>query len=169
MPAVEGTSLAKLGVGRGMAFGDLFNDGRIDAVINNLDGSPSFLHNVVNNGNHWIELKLVGGPKSPREAIGATVTVVADGFAQRGDVVSGGSYASSSDPRLHFGLGASTHIDKVEIRWPSGLREQIPPPPLNAITTVTEGSGTPVQIAVKAETKAAVDPATPTAASTPTH
>jgi hypothetical protein len=173
VPAVEGTSLARLGVGRGMAFGDLFNDGRIDAVINNLDGSPSLLHNVLNNGNHWIELKLVGGAESPRDAIGATVTVVADGFAQRGDVISGGSYASSSDPRLHFGLGSATHIDKIEIRWPSGLREQIPPPPLNAITTVTEGSGTPVQIAVKAQTKAqtnaAVNPAKPTAASASTH
>ncbi len=149
VPAVEGTSLAKLGVGRGMAWGDLFNDGKIDAVINNLDGSPSFLRNVVNNQNHWVELKLVGGPKSPRDAIGATVTLTAGGVSQRGDVTSGGSFASSSDPRLHFGLGSATRIDKVEIRWPSGLRERIAPPPINAITTITEGHGTPIMAAVK--------------------
>ena len=142
VPAVEGTSLAKLGVGRGMAVGDIFNDGKIDAVINNLDGTPSFLHNVTKNGNHWLELKLVGGPKSPRDAIGATVNVEADGFKQRGDVISGGSYASTSDPRLHFGLGASTRVDRVVIRWPDGLREQIPPPKVDAITTVVEGHGT---------------------------
>jgi hypothetical protein len=144
VPAVEGTSLARIGAGRGMAWGDIFNDGKIDAVINNLDGTPSFLRNVTAESNHWIELQLVGGPKSSREAIGATVTVIAEGLVQRGDVISGGSFASSSDPRLHFGLGPAKGIDRVEIRWPSGLRERIAPPPLDAITTVIEGRGTPI-------------------------
>jgi hypothetical protein len=107
VPAVEGTSLAKTGVGRGLAFGDLFNDGKIDAIINNMDGTPSFLRNVTENKNHWVELKLVGGPKSPRDAVGATVYLKANGFRQRSDVVSGGSFASSSDQRLHFGLGSA--------------------------------------------------------------
>ncbi len=80
VPAVEGTGLATLGVGRGMAFGDLFNDGKIDVVINNLDKTPTLLRNVVKNGNHRIELLLVGGPKSPRDAVGATVYVTANGF-----------------------------------------------------------------------------------------
>ena len=155
VPPVEGTSLAKLGVGRGMAVGDLFNDGKVDAVINNLDGTPSFLRNVSKNDNHWLELKLKGGPKSPRDAIGATVTVEADGFTQRGDVVSGGSYASTSDPRLHFGLGASGKVDRVVIRWPSGLREQIAPPPLDTITTVVEGHGTPVAAPAKSDAASA--------------
>ena len=142
VPAVEGTSLATLGVGRGLAWGDLLNDGKIDAVINNLDGRPALLRNVDRNSNHWIELKLIGSVKSPRDAIGATVTIRAEGLTQRGDVISGGSFASSSDPRMHFGLGSATKIDSVDIHWPSGLEEQIKPPPLDAITTVIEGHGT---------------------------
>jgi len=141
VPAVEGTSLAKIGVGRGLAYGDLFNDGRIDAVINNVDGTPSFLHNVSANKNHWVGLKLIGGAKSPRDAVGATVYVTANGFKQRGDVVSGGSFASSSDQRLHFGLGAATGLDEVEIRWPSGAVEKVKLPGVDAIYTVVEGSG----------------------------
>ncbi len=139
VPAVEGTSLARIGAGRGMAWGDIFNDGRIDAVINNVDGTPSFLRNVVKNGNHWLELKLVGGPKSPRDAVGATAWVTAGGFRQRADVTSGGSYASTCDPRVHFGLGASMP-EKLEIRWPDGVREVVTAP-VDAITTVIEGHG----------------------------
>jgi hypothetical protein len=145
VPAVIGSSLAKVGSGRGLAWGDLFNDGRLDAVINNLDGTPSFLLNADANNHHWVELKLVGGPKSPRDAIGATVLLTAEGFHQRGDVISGGSYASSSDPRLHFGLGAATQVERVEVHWPDGLRELIAAPPIDTITTVSEGHGTPVR------------------------
>jgi hypothetical protein len=78
--------------GRGMAVGDLFNDGKLDAVINVMDGHPVLLRNVNPDHNHWLELKLVGGPKSPRDAVGATVYVTANGMKQRGDVMSGGSY-----------------------------------------------------------------------------
>jgi hypothetical protein len=141
VPPVEGTGLAKLGVSRGMAFGDLFNDGKIDAVVNNLDGTPSLFRNVFPTKNHWIGLKLVGGPKSPRDAVGSTVYVTANGFKQRGDVISGGSFASSSDQRLHFGLGAATKIDKIEIHWPSGALEQVTLPGIDAIYTVAEGKG----------------------------
>ncbi len=140
--AVEGTSLAKVGVGRGMAFGDLFNDGKMDVVINNMDGMPSFLRNVDSNANHWVGLRLVGGPKSPRDAIGATVYVTANGFRQRGDVVCGGSFASTSDPRLHFGLGAAAVVDSVEVHWPSGAVEHVKLPGVDQIFTVVEGSGT---------------------------
>ena len=140
VPAVEGTSLAKIGVGRGLAFGDLFNNGKIDAVINNMDGTPSFLHNVSPDKNHWVELKLVGGAKSPRDAVGATVYVKANGFRQRSDVLSGGSFASSPDQRLHFGLGASTAIDEIEVHWPSGAVEKVKVPGSDAIYTVIEGS-----------------------------
>jgi hypothetical protein len=141
VPAVEGSSLAKIGVGRGLAYGDLFNDGKIDAVINNMDGTPSFLHNVTANKNHWVELKLVGGAKGPRDAVGATVYVTANGFKQRGDVVSGGSFASSSDQRLHFGLGVATAVDEVEVHWPGGAVEKVKLPGVDAIYTVVEGSG----------------------------
>ena len=140
MPAVEGTGLAELGVGRGVAFGDLFNNGKIDAVINNLDGTPTLLRNVTATENHWIELNLVGGGKGPRDAVGATVYVKANGFRQRGDVVSGGSFASSSDQRLHFGLGAATSVDSVEVHWPGGPVEAITVPGVDGIYTVVEGS-----------------------------
>jgi hypothetical protein len=126
---------------RGAAFGDLFNDGHIDVVINNMDSTPTLLRNVVENSNHWVTLKLVGGPKSPRDAIGAKAFVTAGGFRQRGDVFSGGSYASSSDQRLHFGLGAATKVDKVEIQWPGGAWEQVTLPAVDRIYTIVEGKG----------------------------
>ena len=95
VPAVEGTGLADVIAGRGMAIGDLFNDGKIDAVINVMDGHPVLLRNVNPDKNHWMELKLIGGPKSPRDAVGATVYLTAGGMKQREDVISGGSYLSS--------------------------------------------------------------------------
>ena len=141
VPAVEGTGLATVGVGRGLAFGDLFNDGRIDAIINNMDGAPTLLRNVAAGTNHWVELKLVGAGKTPHDGIGATVYVTAAGFTQRGDVVSGGSFASSSDQRLHFGLGAATAIDKIEVHWPGAAVESITLPGVDGIFTVEQGSG----------------------------
>jgi len=136
-----GSGLADVIPARGAAFGDLFNAGRMDVVLNNMDSSPVLLRNVVNNGNHWITLKLVGGPKGPRDAIGAKVFVTANGARQRADVISGGSYGSSSDPRLHFGLGQSTKVDRVEIRWPSGKKEELVVPGVDRILTVVEGQG----------------------------
>ncbi len=141
VPAATGSGLGMVFTGRGAAFGDLFNDGHIDVVLNNLDSTPVILRNVVKNSNHWLTLKLVGGPKSPRDAVGAKVFVTAGGVRQRGDVFSGGSYASSSDQRLHFGLGAASKVDKVEIQWPSGLREEVAVPGVDRIFTVTEGKG----------------------------
>jgi enediyne biosynthesis protein E4 len=126
---------------RGAAFGDLFNDGHIDVVLNNIDSTPTLLRNVVKNSNHWITLKLLGGPKSPRDAIGAKVFVATGSVRQRGDVFSGGSYASSSDQRLHFGLGAAGKVDKVEICWPSGAKEEITIPAVDRFFTVKEGKG----------------------------
>jgi enediyne biosynthesis protein E4 len=141
VPPVEGSGLATVGVGRGLAYGDLFNDGKIDVIINNMDGTPSFLRNVSKDENHWVELKLVGGPKSPRDAVGATIYLNANGFRQRADVISGGSFASTSDPRVHFGIGSAMSIDSVEVRWPSGAVEQIKLPGIDAIYAVIEGSG----------------------------
>jgi len=141
VPAATGSGLAVVVTARGAAFGDLFNDGHIDVVLNNIDSTPTLLRNVVKNSNHWITLRLVGGPKSPCDAIGAKVFVTAGGARQRGDVFSGGSYGSSSDQRLHFGLGAAAKVDRVEIHWPSGAKEEITIPTVDRIYTVKEGKG----------------------------
>jgi enediyne biosynthesis protein E4 len=141
VPAVEGSGLALVIAGRGMAVGDLFNDGKIDAVINVMDGHPVLLRNVNADKNHWIEFKLVGGLKSPKDAVGATVYVTSNGIRQRGDVLSGGSYLSNNDPRPHFGLGTATNIDSIEVHWPSGKIEQFTAPGIDRIITLTEGSG----------------------------
>jgi hypothetical protein len=140
VPPATGSGLADVIPARGAAFGDLFNDGRIDVVVNNMDSIPTLLRNVTKNNNHWIGLKLIGS-KSPRDATGTKVFVTANGVRQRADVVSGGSYGSSSDPRVHFGLGSSTKVEKVEIDWPSGKREEIVVPGIDRILTVSEGEG----------------------------
>ena len=142
MPAVEGTGLGRTYAGRGLAVGDLFNDGKLDVVINVMDGAPALLRNVSPDKHHWIEFKLIGGTKSPRDAVGATVYLSANGMRQRGDVISGGSYVSTSDPRLHFGLGDATAIDEIEVHWPSGAKEHFPAPQIDRIVTLTEGQGT---------------------------
>jgi len=141
VPAVEGTGLADVIPARGMAVGDLFNDGKLDAVINVEDGHPVILRNVSPDHNHWIELKLIGGQKSPKDAVGATVYLTANHIKQRVDVVSGGSYISSSDQRPHFGLGESTTVDEIEVHWPSGKVEKFSAPGVDRILTLTEGTG----------------------------
>ena len=103
-----GSGLADVIPARGAAFGDLFNDGKIDVVINCLDHTPVLLRNVNDDHNHWVGLLLTGGAKSPRDAVGSTIYVTAGGMRQRGDVMSGGSFESSNDFRLQFGLGAAT-------------------------------------------------------------
>ena len=138
VPPATGSGLADVITGRGAAFGDLFNEGAIDVVINNVDSPPTVLHNVVKNKNHWLTLKLVGGKNSPRDAVGAKVFLTANGVRQRADVFSGGSYGSSSDIRVHFGLGATEKIDKIEVEWPSGVKQQIPPPKPDQIITIEE-------------------------------
>ncbi|RSL18140.1 VCBS repeat protein [Edaphobacter aggregans] len=143
VPAVEGTGLAIVVRGRGLAVGDLFNDGKLDAVINVLDGHPVLLRNVSPDTHHWIELRLIGGPKSPRDAVGATVYLTAAGKRQRGDVISGGSYASTHDPRIHFGIGDATAIDNLEVHWPSGTIEKFAIAKPDQIVTLTEGKGEP--------------------------
>ncbi len=146
VPPATGSGLADVITGRGAAFGDLFNTGQIDVVINNIDSTPTLLGNVVKNGNHWLTLKLIGGPKSPRDAIGAKVFLTAGGVRQRAEVVSGGSYSSSSDPRVHFGLGSATKVDKIEIHWPSGTRQKATVPGVDRIVIIEEGKITPERI-----------------------
>jgi hypothetical protein len=128
-------------VGRGAAFGDIFNDGKISVVINNMDGVPVLLRNVNQDHHHWVEIRLIGGPKSPRDAVGSTVYLEAGGMRQRGDVLSGGSYLSSNDMRVHFGLGDATDAGTAEIHWPSGAKETVKLPAEDRIYTITEGQG----------------------------
>jgi enediyne biosynthesis protein E4 len=141
VPAVEGTGLSVVSVARGAAFGDIFNDGKISVVINNMDGVPTLLRNVNTDHHHWVEMKLVGGSKSPRDAIGATVYLNAAGMRQREDVLSGGSYLSSNDFRPHFGLGDATDAGTAEIHWPSGTKETVKLPAVDRIYTIEEGRG----------------------------
>ena len=141
MPAVEGTGLSDVLPARGAAFGDLFNDGKMDVVINCIDHTPVLLRNVSADSNHWVGLVLTGGPRSPRDAIGTTVYLTAGGLRQRGDVMSGGSFESSNDFRLHFGLGLATGVDKVEIRWSDGVRETYRLPGVDRYYAIEEGKG----------------------------
>ena len=109
-------------VGRGMAIGDLNNDGRIDAVVSTNGGPAHLLLNLTETTNHWLTLRLIGH-KSNRDAIGAQVRVVTAPGSQWGTVTTSSGYLSASDPRLHFGLGAELMARRVEIRWPSGIQQ----------------------------------------------
>jgi hypothetical protein len=122
--AQSGSVFSQPWVARGMAIGDFDNDGRVDAVITTNDGLVHVLHNETVTGNHWLLLKLVGH-KSNRDAIGAEVTLVTPSGSQYGTVSTASSYLSASDKRVHFGLGKETTAQRIEIRWPSGIRQTI--------------------------------------------
>ncbi len=109
---------------RGVAFGDYDNDGDIDILITNLNGRPQLLRNDGGNRNHWVTVKLVG-TKSNRDAIGARISLEAGGRRQTAEVRGDGSYLSHNDLRVHFGLGDSAMVDRLEIRWPSGLAQTL--------------------------------------------
>src|SRR5713226_8095545 len=141
VPPATDSGLAVLVSARGAAFGDLFNDGKIDVVLNTIDGPPVLLRNVVSNGNNWVTLKLAGGPKSPRDAIGAKAFLTTNGIIQRCDVISGGSYISNNDMRLHFGIGEAKQAEKLEIRWPDGTKENVSLSGINGVFTIVEGKG----------------------------
>jgi hypothetical protein len=125
---------------RGAAFGDLNNDGKIDVVVINAGQPPTLLLNQTESKNHRVLFKLIGS-KSNRAAIGARVTVKAGKLVQFSEVRGGGSYLSQNDLRLHFGLGAMSTMDQVEIKWPSGKTETLRSLPPDFIYTVVEGAG----------------------------
>jgi enediyne biosynthesis protein E4 len=123
---------------RGVAFGDLDNDGRIDAVVTVLNGPLQYFHNISKNTNHWILLKLVG-KKSNRMGTGAQIRITAeDGKVQYNEVTTAVGYASSSDSRVHFGLGGSRMIREIDITWPSGIRQVLRNVPSDQILKVEE-------------------------------
>jgi hypothetical protein len=125
---------------RGTAFGDIDNDGSIDVVVYNAGAPPSIFLNDTRNKNHRVLLKLVG-TKSNREAVGARVSITTATMKQVDEVRAGGSYLSTSDSRLHFGLGSDATIKEIEIEWPSGQKQQLAKVPADAIYTIEEGKG----------------------------
>jgi enediyne biosynthesis protein E4 len=135
-----GASLEEERVGRGVAFGDIDNDGDVDIVINNLDGAPQLLRNDGGNANNSVLIKMIG-VKSNRDGIGARVKIVSGDLTQIDEVRSGGSYISHNDLRLHFGFEKRTRIDLIEVRWPSGVVDKISDTSVNEILTVKEGQG----------------------------
>jgi enediyne biosynthesis protein E4 len=137
--ADAGSALSQPHSGRGMALGDLFNDGHQEALVNNMNERPSLYYNTAPVGN-WINLQLVG-VKSNRAALGAAVTLEQGGDRYEKEVRSGDGYISQSDLPLHFGLGSASKAEKVVIRWPSGLVETLSDLPANQYYTVREGNG----------------------------
>jgi hypothetical protein len=133
----SGEVFKKLWVARGMAIGDLDNDGRLDAVVTTNDGPAYVLHNETASGNHWLLLKLVGH-KSNRDAIGASVKLVTTSGPQFAAVTTAGSYLSSSDKRVHFGLGKEPIVESLEIRWPSGIVQTLRNIPADQIMQIDE-------------------------------
>jgi enediyne biosynthesis protein E4 len=137
--AQAGDGLSELHSGRGMALGDLFNDGHLEALVNNMNETPSLYYNTAPVGN-FISLQLVG-VKSNRSALGAVVTLVQGTDWREQEVRSGSGFISQSDQRLHFGLGTAKKADTVTIRWPSGLVVTLKDLPSNQYYVVREGSG----------------------------
>jgi hypothetical protein len=137
--ADAGPALNQMHSARGMALGDLFNDGREAALVNNMNEPPSLYYNTGSVGN-FISLQLVG-VKSNRAALGAAVTLVQGEDQREREVRSGDGYISQSDLRLHFGLGKAVKAEKIVIRWPSGLVETLHDLPANQYYVVREGEG----------------------------
>jgi hypothetical protein len=137
--APPNSALANGWPGRGLAVGDLDGDGRLDLVINNLDAKPTLLRNVAASAGHWLSLRLIA--KAPLAAIGSVAYDTTGAIRQRQDVLSGAIFCSQNDLTLHFGLGAATKVDKLEIQWPDGSVEVVTVPAVDKTITVTQGKG----------------------------
>jgi enediyne biosynthesis protein E4 len=138
--AKAGQAILAESLGRGCAFGDFDNDGDVDVVVNNLDGPPTLLRNDGGSGNRSILIKCVG-TRSNRSAIGARVALTCGERRQIAEVMSGSSYYSQNDLRLHFGLGRAERADAVEVAWPSGLKEAFRDLPAGHLFVIQETKG----------------------------
>jgi hypothetical protein len=125
---------------RGLAIADLWNDGRLSAVVNNMDDKPTLMVNLAQNSNHWLGIVLKG-TRSNRDGIGARVTVSASGHKWVQELRSGSSYLSNNDMRLHFGIGSISTVDQIEVLWPSGLLERFTSGAADRFVTLVEASG----------------------------
>jgi hypothetical protein len=139
-------------ISRGLAVGDLFNDGHLELVVENLEGSPMILRTQSGAANHWISLELAG-TKSNRLALNARVRITTGSLTQIGEVLSGGSYLSQNDLRLHFGLGSNTKADTVQITWPSGRKEILKDLPADRFYAIREGQGVVPRIGIAPDTQ----------------
>jgi enediyne biosynthesis protein E4 len=135
-----GSAITTVSSSRGLAVGDLWNDGRMSAVISNMNAKPSLLVNDIRSPNHWIAFKTIG-TKSNRDGIGARLIMKAGKRTFTDEVRSGSSYISQSDMRVHFGLGSIEKVDEVRVNWPSGRMETFDSAALDKINTLTEGAG----------------------------
>ena len=135
-----GSAIQTPQVSRGMAIGDLFNDGRQEAVIENLVGEPMILRPEHGPPNHWVSFTLEG-TECNRLALNARVKVTAGDLVQMNELISGGSYLSQSDLRLHFGLGSHEHVDQAEVLWPDGKKETLTHLLADRFYVVREGHG----------------------------
>ena len=133
---------------RGLAIADFWNDGRLSAVINNIDQKPMLLVNLAPNKNHWLGI-ITRGTRSNRDGIGARVSVHAGTQTWVQEVRSGSSYISSNDLRLHFGLGSAMAVDRIDVLWPNGLKESFTATGVDHFSTLIEGSGTQPAATVK--------------------
>src|SRR5581483_6221779 len=129
---------------RGSSVGDYDNDGDLDILLSSVDDAPGLLRNDgASRAGHWLTIKLIGDParKCPRDAIGTTVFCSAGGRRMRGEVVSGQSFYSQSDLRVHFGLGAAAAVDKLEVRWANGKAEQFQLKVVDQFVVIEQGKG----------------------------
>jgi enediyne biosynthesis protein E4 len=140
--AESGAVFQKAWVARGLATGDLDNDGRVDAVVNTNDGAAYVLHNETPTENYWILLKLVGH-QSNRDGIGAEVQATTASTTQFATVTTTSSYLSASDKRVHFGLGKENAVREIRVRWPSGIVQVLKDVRANQILQIDEPSSTP--------------------------
>ncbi len=138
-----GEALRRAGVHRGLAVGDFQNKGFLDAIVTQLDGSPILLRNKTlkkASESHWIAIRTVG-TNSNRDGFGARIEVEAGGRTQVQEVRANSSFLSASDPRTHFGLGSATRVDKITVRWPSGLVDTLRDQAVDRFLVVKERAG----------------------------
>ena len=139
--AAAGSALAEAMIARGLAIADFDGDGRLDAIVSNLDSAPALIKNTSVTKNNWLKLNLVGdvSKKTPKDAIGSTVFVTTGKIRQRFDVTSGAGYASQDDQTIHIGLGEAAKIDVLEIVWANGQKEKVTVDKINTTITVEQG------------------------------
>jgi len=146
----SGPALAKKYIGRAALTADFWNRGRQDLLVTTMDGSPVLLRNEVPSPGHWLRIKTIGH-KSNRDGFGARVEITSadpnggkENFTQYAEVRAGSSFESSSDPRLHFGLGSATTVDSITVRWPSGQVDHLGPVAADQEIRIEEGQKAPV-------------------------